>query len=72
VSAGAIGGFVVSRTAGLPGIADHVGDWGEPAAVAAIACETAVVVLGCFALLRAHRATGKSKYRSGYGSWRSV
>jgi hypothetical protein len=64
-SAGAIGGYVVSRTVGLPGIADHVGDWGEPAAVAAIVCEAAVVALGCFALWSAHRATGKSKYRSG-------
>jgi hypothetical protein len=71
-SAGAIGAFLLSRTVGLPQIADHVGDWGEPAAVAALACEAAVAALGAIALRGAHRATGKSKYRSGYGSSRSV
>jgi hypothetical protein len=49
-SAAAIGAYAASRTIGLPQIADHVGVWGEPAAVAALACEAAVVSLGLMAL----------------------
>jgi hypothetical protein len=44
--AAAIAGYVVSRTIGLPQIADHVGEWGEPAAVVALVCEAGVISLG--------------------------
>jgi hypothetical protein len=49
-STAAIGAYAASRTIGLPQIADHVGDWGEPTAVAALACEVGVISLGLIAL----------------------
>lgn len=49
-AAAAIGAYAASRTIGLPQIADHVGVWGEPAAVAALVCEAAIVSLGLTAL----------------------
>jgi hypothetical protein len=48
-SAAAIGAYAASRTIGLPGIGDHVGDWSEPAAIVALACEAGVVSLGFMA-----------------------
>jgi FtsP/CotA-like multicopper oxidase with cupredoxin domain len=38
-------GYVVSRTVGLPQIADHVGHWADPWGTAALITETAFVVL---------------------------
>ena len=51
----AIAGYVVSRTVGLPQIEDHVGEWGEPAALAALACEVGVIALGVTALATRRR-----------------
>jgi hypothetical protein len=66
VCAGAIGGYVASRTVGLPQIADHVGDWGEPAAIAALVFEVSVASLGIAALRgrRGSRNTGPRTARS--------
>jgi hypothetical protein len=38
-------GYVVSRTVGLPQIADHAGHWADPWGTAALVVETALVVL---------------------------
>jgi hypothetical protein len=51
-SMAAIAGYVVSRTIGLPQIVEHVGEWGEPAGVVALASEAGVVALGLIALAR--------------------
>jgi hypothetical protein len=51
--AAAIAAFAVSRTIGLPLIGDHVGEWAEPTAIVALACEAGVVALGLVALTRA-------------------
>jgi hypothetical protein len=45
VSAGAIAGYVLSRTTGLPGATDDIGDWANPLGVAALAVEAALIVL---------------------------
>ena len=53
--AAAIGGYLVSRTIGLPQIADHAGEWGEPAAVVALVSEAGVIALGAMALATSDR-----------------
>lgn len=40
-----IAGFVLSRTAGLPGATDDIGDWANPLGLAALAVEVALVGL---------------------------
>ena len=45
-----LAGFIVSRTAGLPGGADDVGAWGEPAGIASLAFEALTIVLAARAL----------------------
>src|SRR5438270_8193464 len=39
----AIVGYVLSRTVGLPQMADDVGNWTEPFGIAALACEVAFI-----------------------------
>ena len=38
-------GFVLSRTTGLPGSNDDVGDWANPLGLAALAVEAALLLL---------------------------
>ena len=45
LAAAAIAGYVYSRTVGLPGLGDHVGYWADPAGLAALTCEGALVAL---------------------------
>lgn len=45
LSLGAMVGYVLSRSLGLPQLADHVGHWADPAGVAALTFEGAIVVL---------------------------
>jgi hypothetical protein len=47
---GAILVFAYSRTVGLPGAADDVGNWSEPIGVAALFTETAVLAVAAYAL----------------------
>ena len=50
LSALTIAGYVLSRTAGLPMIEDHVGDWLAPAGLASLVFEGVLVVLALRAL----------------------
>jgi hypothetical protein len=43
--------FVYSRTVGLPGAADDVGNWAEPIGVAALFVEAAVFAIAAYALV---------------------
>jgi hypothetical protein len=45
VSASAIVGYVLSRTTGLPGATDDIGDWVNPLGIAALAVEVALLGL---------------------------
>jgi hypothetical protein len=45
VSAAAIVGYVLSRTTGLPGATDDIGDWANPLGIAALAVEVALIGL---------------------------
>lgn len=45
LSLGAMFGYLLSRSVGLPQLADHVGHWADPAGVAALTFEAAIVVL---------------------------
>lgn len=45
VSAAAIVGYVLSRTTGLPGATDDIGDWANPLGIAALAVEAALIPL---------------------------
>ena len=60
--AAAIAAYAASRTIGLPEIGDHVGQWAEPTAIVALACEAGVVSLGITALTTGPRLRGA-------GSW---
>ena len=51
-----LAGYVVSRSSGLPGLADHVGDWVSTAGVVAFASETGLVALALRARLSARAA----------------
>jgi hypothetical protein len=48
---GAILAFVYSRTVGLPGAADDIGNWAEPIGVAALFAEGAVLAITTYALI---------------------
>ncbi len=45
VATGPLLGIIVSRSVGLPGATDDIGNWGEPLGVAAMAVETTLLVL---------------------------
>lgn len=51
LSIGAIAGFVYSRTVGLPGSADDIGNWWEPLGLASLFVEGAVAALGTAVLV---------------------
>jgi hypothetical protein len=42
--------YVLSRTIGLPGASDDIGNWGEVLGLLNIATETALIALTCWAL----------------------
>jgi hypothetical protein len=50
---GAIIAFVYSRTVGLPGAAEDVGNWAEPLGVAALFVESAVLAVAGYAVAAA-------------------
>jgi hypothetical protein len=56
VAASALVGYVVSRTVGLPGATDDIGNWTEPLGLASLFVEGAVVAAG-LAGLSAARGT---------------
>jgi hypothetical protein len=50
-----IAGYILSRTTGLPGAADDVGDWADPLGLASLAVEVALVPLAMRAAPRVSR-----------------
>ena len=50
LSLASLGGFVVSRTVGLPQMTDHIGDWTSPAGVGAVVAELLFIGLATHAL----------------------
>lgn len=52
VSLGAILGYVLTRSVGLPGARDDIGNWGEPAGVLSLVLEAAFVLLAFLWLRR--------------------
>jgi hypothetical protein len=55
LAAAALAGYVVSRTVGLPGAMDDIGNWTEPLGLASIVVEGLVVAVGLAALGRPAR-----------------
>jgi hypothetical protein len=55
LAASAIAGFVLSRTTGLPGATDDIGNWTEPLGLAALFVEGAVVAVSAYAYATATR-----------------
>lgn len=49
-SATTIVGFVISRTVGLPNMADDIGNWLLPAGIASLVCEAVVVAFSVYAV----------------------
>ncbi|MGY2896016.1 hypothetical protein [Deinococcus sp. UYEF24] len=47
ISLGAIIGYVLTRTTGLPNATGDIGNWGEPAGIISLLVEAAFVVLAC-------------------------
>lgn len=61
LNATAIAGYLASRSVGLPGIEDHVGDWLDSAGIIALASETLLVSLALEELFqRVERPVGLS------------
>jgi hypothetical protein len=56
-------GFVYSRTVGLPGAADDIGNWSEPLGVAALFVEAAVLAIAGYALACLARAPSPLAHR---------
>ena len=56
LAASAIAGFVLSRTTGLPGAMDDIGNWTEPLGLASLFVEGAVVAVSTYAYATATRA----------------
>jgi hypothetical protein len=52
--AAAAAGYVFSRTIGLPGMPDDIGNWTEPAGIAAITSQAIVVAAAAIAIRRGH------------------
>jgi hypothetical protein len=52
LSGAIIAGYVISRTVGLPGAADDIGNWLEPLGVASLFVEGVIVLLSLSALTR--------------------
>lgn len=48
--AAATAGYVFSRTVGLPGMPDDIGNWTEPAGIAAVASQAVVVAAAAIAI----------------------
>jgi hypothetical protein len=44
-------GFVLTRTTGLPGFPDNVGNWGEPLGLASLWVESGVIVLSVYKVM---------------------
>lgn len=51
--------YVVSRSVGLPSLADDLGDWLNPLGVAAVLCETAAVLICWHALSHGWRSPSR-------------
>ncbi|GGS25573.1 hypothetical protein [Deinococcus knuensis] len=52
ISAGAVLGYVLTRSVGLPGVRDDIGNWAEPAGTVPLLLEIAFVVLAAAVLIR--------------------
>lgn len=52
LSVGTVAGFVLTRTVGLPGATDDIGNWLEPLGLASLFVEGAVILLALTGLLR--------------------
>ncbi|MBW8827096.1 MAG: hypothetical protein JF603_12235 [Acidobacteria bacterium] len=50
ISFGAVAGFVINRTVGLPGANEDIGNWLEPLGLAALFVETITVAVAAYAL----------------------
>src|SRR3954447_2002757 len=59
--ASAIAGFTLTRTTGLPGATEDIGNWSEPLGLAALFVEGAVIAVASYALVALHpvRALGQ-------------
>jgi hypothetical protein len=56
LAASAIAGYVLSRTTGLPGAMDDIGNWTEPLGLASLFVEGSVVAVSTYAYATATRA----------------
>lgn len=57
VAAGAVVGYVVSRTVGLPGLEAEPDAWFELLGITSVICELAFITLGAWMTLRKSEAT---------------
>ena len=55
VAGSAMAGYVLSRTTGLPGATDDIGNWTEPLGLASLFVEGAVVAVSSYAFAMARR-----------------
>lgn len=55
VGAGPLTGFILTRTVGLPGATDDIGNWGEPLGIASLSVEGLLFLLALSRLVRRRR-----------------
>jgi hypothetical protein len=51
-------GYIISRSVGLAGATDDIGNWTEPLGLASLSMESSLVLVGAYALIVRRRLTG--------------
>ena len=64
LAAGAAIGYVISRTIGIPGGADDIGNWGEPLGMASLFVEASLIALAAAVLSEARAPAIASSRRA--------
>lgn len=54
-------GYIISRSVGLPGFTDDIGEWAEPPALVAMVVESLVIVLSAAVLVSRHQAAPREQ-----------
>jgi hypothetical protein len=57
IAAGPASGYILSRSIGLPGYSDDVGNWAEPLGVASLVVEGSLLICALTALIADHQVT---------------
>lgn len=65
LAAGAVGGFLLSRTVGLPQSMDDIGNWSEPLGIASLFVEGSLIALSAYVIGAVRAAPARANSRRG-------